>query len=729
MVYIVLRSHSLEEELTAARHYQLKNFISTADDDIIYYASGHEVWALHLSTRKRESIATLPWKAQCLDARYGWICVGGPNNGCFASIDLNGKDSSGGQERSYRHEAEVDALLPLDLDPDSRMLAHGYFRDFRPSSSPSRRKPVLHVHETGGSIMNSVTINRLQRDRKGQDGDVVCVMTNNDYTVRIFSLGLNRTVATLPFSTMMNHASISPDGQLLVAVGDEPKAFFCRRKNPVNPSADEGNMGISHTWQEIAEPRLRPASSNDACFTTAFSPSGHICAVAQQSGVVTIFETSLINEDMGDNEAVLGVLRSSRASIHGDYVGAVRSMSFSPAPWDLLAWAEDRGRICVTDLRNACRSRQTVDLDLDCPSLDRATLTELSRNQNISEDAQLETERRFLQHQREAVDAQRDLANVSQVAEYIELSAARRRLQRDSAASTGEYDHLTENERQMLDSIRTDDSQENNNSDPVHDSQHRPFSVNYPRDHVPDPSENRLRTQLPTPSSNSSSSSAQLARLDSMRDSMRRNHLDRARTADRSTYQPRRRSSVVISNSNNPSNQSSSSHPSSLAPIGSSFPTLSASPSRLASVVSNAEGTDNPDQTPSYDSSEAWQTVADAMGSTSLPLSSEADLDHSRGPRREDRHREPASSATMIRLLQQQQQQQHLQQIARLERLRNNQAQRSRQVHAIHRAMAGERGYETTDLDMLRRLTETSARREHGVRTMGIGWGMEGREL
>ncbi|KAL8709309.1 MAG: hypothetical protein Q9220_005902 [cf. Caloplaca sp. 1 TL-2023] len=486
-------------------------------------------------------------------------------------------------------------------------------------------------------------------------------------------------------------------------------------------------MSMGHTWQEIAEPKLMPASSNDACFTTAFSPSGHICAVAQQSGVVTIFETSLINEDMEDNEAVLGVLRSSRASLYGDYVGAVRSMSFSPAPWDLLAWAEDRGRVCITDLRNACRSRQTVDLDLDCPSLNRATLTESGRGQNASEDTQVEVERRFLQHQREAIHAQRDLANVNHVAEYIEVSAARRRLQHDSAASTGEYDRFTES--QMLDSIRTDDSQANDGVDPGNDSQHRPFSVNYLQNHISDSSETRFRTQLPPPSSNSSSSSAQLSRLDSMRDVMRRNHIDRSRTADRATYQPRRRSSVVISNSNNPSNQSSSSHPSSLAPIGSSIPTLSASPSRLASVVSNAEVTDNSDHTPSYDSGEAWQTVADAMGNTPLPLPSEADLDHSRGSLYEDRHRESASSATMIRLLQQQQQQQQLQQIARLERLRNNQAQRSRQVHAIDRAMAGERGYETTELDMLRRLTETSARREHGVRTMGVGWGIDGREL
>ncbi|KAL8735216.1 MAG: hypothetical protein Q9166_001092 [cf. Caloplaca sp. 2 TL-2023] len=729
-------------------HHQLKNFISTADHGIIYYACEHEIYALNLSTRKRESIASLPWLVQCLDARYGWICVGGADNGRCAFICIDGKESNSGRGTSFRHEAEVDALLPLDLDPDSRMLARSYFRRLRASSPPSRRKPEVQIHESGGSITNSVAIHCLRSDQKDQDDEIVCVMTyveklvkspqltqssNNDSTVRIFSLSHSRLFSTLQFSTPMNHASISPDGRLLVAVGDEPKAFFCRR---IPPSSTSGDQDASHTWQEIAEPKLSPATLHDACFTTAFSPSGHVCAVAQQSGVVTIYDTSMIHEDMEDDEAVLEVLRSSRASLHSDHIGAVRSMSFSPAPWDLLAWAEERGRVCVADLRTACRSRQTVDLDLDSPKLNRTSVTDFEDGQTTSEQRQLEIERRFLQRHREALNAQNDLANVSHVADYIELSAARRRLQRDTAAAIpGEFNDLTENERQMLDSIRTSTSRENDRPNLEHDSQ-RPFSRNYFNDQNPDPSEPRFNPQIPALPPSSPSASAQLARLDSMRDSMRdtmrRNHLDRSRTAERGTYQPRRRSSVVISNSNNPSNQSSSSHPSSLAPIGTSVPTLSASPSRLATVVANVENAE--DNAPStYDSSEAWQTVADAMSNAPLHGLSDTEADQRRGTRREERNRESASASTVFRLLQQQQlQQQQLQQqqAARLDRLRSNQAQRSRQhVQAIGRAMAGERAYETTEVDMLNRLTNANARREYGVRTMGIGWESQGRSL
>ena len=38
-------------------------------------------------------------------------------------------------------------------------------------------------------------------------------------------------------------------------------------------------------------------------------------------------------------------------------------MVFSPAPWDLLVWAEDHGRIGVADIRRACVRRQILDLD------------------------------------------------------------------------------------------------------------------------------------------------------------------------------------------------------------------------------------------------------------------------------------------------------------------------------------------------------------------------------
>ena len=63
-----------------------------------------------------------------------------------------------------------------------------------------------------------------------------------------------------------------------------------------------------------------------------------ICAVASQNGNITIFDTALIHDDMNADEAVIDVLRSSRPSMFPVHTGAVRSMSFSPSPWDLFSW-------------------------------------------------------------------------------------------------------------------------------------------------------------------------------------------------------------------------------------------------------------------------------------------------------------------------------------------------------------------------------------------------------
>ncbi|KAL8967703.1 MAG: hypothetical protein Q9183_002794 [Haloplaca sp. 2 TL-2023] len=696
-------------------HPQLRNFISTADDDIIYYANDQSIYALHLPSRKREYIASLPWKPQCLDARHGWIAVGGPINGRCAFICVNGKH---GRVNSIRHEAEVDALLPLDLDPESRLLARSYFQRLRSTSSPSRSKPEVQIHELGTEsehIMNSVSLHRLSGEKDGPHDDLVCVMT---------------LIATLKFPTKMNHAALSPDGSMMVAVGDEPKAFFCTRIW----STSSMEHGVSYTWRQIAESTLVPNVRGDACFTTAFSPSGHVCAVAQQSGIITIFDVELIREDREVEEAVVGILRSSRPSFGPDYIGAVRSMSFGPRPWDLLAWAEDRGRVCVTDLRTGCRSRQTIVFDLDAPDLNRSSVAGFDAPQGgtTAEQRQLDMERRFLQSHDEAINAQNDLVNIDRVADYIERSAADRRLQRDSTSS-GERNDLTESERQIIDLIRTQRSQGRNPARSDYDSQ-RPFSVNYLHDN----SDHSDADTSPVPPlvRSDPSTSEQLATWTSMRDTMRRNHLDRSRTADRTAYQPRRRSSVVISSSNNsnPSRQSSSSHPSSLAPIGSSVPTLSASPSRLASVVAN--NTENMDWTaPDYEAHQAWQTVQDAMGSASSD--NETTSESRRHSRRElERHsRDPVASTAMLRLLHQQQQrqrrqqQQQQQQSSNQPRLEYPRSAAAREMDImLRRAMmaGGEREGRARESNESNAAYDIRMRSESGVRSMGLGWRSDG---
>ena len=131
-----------------------------------------------MSTQKRELIAILPWRPCCLDAAYGWICVGGADQGRCAFIRLNEAESSLSSDAAAGHDAEVDELLPLDLDPESRTLPHSFpNRSQGPFTSPDRRKPEIKFHELGDQIVNSVSIHCLRSDQKGLGDEVVVVTT------------------------------------------------------------------------------------------------------------------------------------------------------------------------------------------------------------------------------------------------------------------------------------------------------------------------------------------------------------------------------------------------------------------------------------------------------------------------------------------------------------------------------------------------------------------------
>ena len=541
------------------------------------------------------------------------------------------------------------------------------------------------------------------------------MVRNNDKTVRIFSLTQSRLLKTLEFPTAMNHASISPDGNLLLAVGDEGRAFFCKRVRLSGATIDGDSSYSRYDWHQIAEPELRLSGhQQEACFTTAFSPSGHICAVASQSGIVTIFDTALIHDDMDVDEAVIDVLKSSRQAAVSTWYGAVRSMSFSPAPWDLLAWAEDRGRVCVVDLRNGLYSKQVIALETDSPDLNRV---EVEDYDTTSEQRQLEIERRFLERHREALEAQDHLAAVSHTADYLEFAAERRRLERETLDATSrDPNALTESERQLVDSIGLRRLQGSNN-DSSSTSPAGPTSVNYT------PSRNteaQSWTGLPSPTPSSNIQSRSTA---SINEFMRLRNWERARQSDRA-YQPRRRSSVVITSSSNASSPQPSS---SLAPIGTATPTLSASPSRLPS--SSADLT-----TPHLLDSDPWQTITDAMGGSNMTPDTMARLRslQARNLERNNQNR-PASQSHMDRRTQALQALQGAREQsmvgiadaveARVNRTREANLRNSRQARASRGADVM---YDEIDREVLFRRRE---RGDVGVTTMGIGWSVEGRYL
>ena len=402
-----------------------------------------------------------------------------------------------------------------------------------------------------------------------------------------------------------------------MSCGDEGRAFFHRRQTLHGLESHGDSIYAIHEWQEIADIRLNATILTDPCFSTAFSPSGHVCAIGSQYGTVTVFDTTRIRAGMEDDEAVIDVLKSSRPLVTGDHnnPGAVRSMAFGPSPWDFLAWAEDRGRFCITDLRDGFRSRQTIQIDLDSNELDRVDLSTTDKPRGMEQE-ELEREAQFVQRHQEALNSQDDFAAVRHAADYMEEAAERRRrvreIQRQNSNDPSPNPvELTDAEREILESLRVQRLSEARGE--PHDAEgiDRPFSIHY----LNPPSS----TSSPIPSTRSHNIQQYL-----------RERNGRTSTSSSRAFPPRRRQSVVISNSNAHSTNNSSSRPAGLTPAR-NFSSLSASPSRIASnpttpssasrramatsIVeslrnnnSNAAGT-SPD--------DPWQTISAAM--TSIP--------------------------------------------------------------------------------------------------------------
>ena len=456
-------------------------------------------------------------------------------------------------------------------------------------------------------------------------------------------------------------------------------------------------------------------------------------AVASQSGVVTIFDTSLIRNDMETDEAVIDVLESSRGISRNSVCGAVRAMSFAPAPWDLLAWAEDQGRVCVTDLRYRFNSRQTIELDVDSPDLNRVNILACDDTDRTAEERQMEIQARFIMHQREALANQNYPAAIGHTADYLEAAAAqsarRRRLLsenqagvRDALSDFSEDSTLTERERQTLEAMIGRTSSRDSDGNSTGSPQWNPYSMNYTYggEDAPRPRASDMHGSSHSPSSNTTSPGRQENIRDFIRQRSLEHNLERNRLGSRS-YQPRRRSSVVISNTNHNSH-SSSSHPQSLAPIGTATPTLSASPSRLASTTTENLSSSRP---PTFTSTngDPWQTISDAMAPPG-PSNNES-------PRaRRERERDESRARFIERQAEQFSRHDRLLRAANPQRFRSTQHDYAINPQMLDSARALIRDGVLNEELVMGRIERANVRpRAEGVHTMGIGWDAEGRSL
>ncbi|EMD88109.1 hypothetical protein COCC4DRAFT_175348 [Bipolaris maydis ATCC 48331] len=453
-------------------HYQLRHFISCPEPDLLYYASGAAVYCLNAATRTQAHVTTLPWEARCTASGYGYVCIGGEEHGNFAAIKVTGFPPT--------DPSDVDASLPLEFE--HRL------------SRPPLLGAASHIRleKIGADIVNSISIHKMPGESGGQD-EVVAVLTNNDKTVRIYSLTQNLELAVLDLPFAMNHASISPDGQMLVAVGDAPIGYFFERtksQKSENKMAEGWIQSTPPEWELLKHVTLhRPANSHaDGYFTTAWSPSGRLCAVGSECGYITVFDVELLKIVEYGEEAILQLLSSTRPDTRAG-PGAVRTMHFSPAPWDFLVWSEDQGRVCIADLRAGLKVKQTVILDPKEEGLESVELADFDLTLS-PEMHELRREADFIRRYRRALDTEGTASAATVTNEYhLEADSERQRLHRRLGVVESDNDPLglTARERQVLNALRTSHRQREESRE----QEIIPRSINYtasgPLDAVPEP--------------------------------------------------------------------------------------------------------------------------------------------------------------------------------------------------------------------------------------------------
>ncbi|KAI9746206.1 MAG: hypothetical protein M1818_000887 [Claussenomyces sp. TS43310] len=355
-----------------AHHWQLRSLISSPFPNLIYYPSGTDVYQLNTKTHEREIVTSLPFSPRCLTASNGWI-VGGGDGGDYAAIKVDGRDW---QPRS----STIGPDARLDFDPMRRPYLNQQTEAASSGRSRNTRPAQMKITKIGTEIVNCITVWCPGRDRAEQAYDKpVAILSNNDHTVTVANLADSEVLDTLQLDDCINRAVISPNGRLLIAIGDDLYLHVYVREQKVAESRSIFATRDKPEYEWVRCPRIQlvgQGRADDACdqkgsFAATFSPSGRYLAVGTQYGVISIFQTCfLTNPD--ENPLIMTFTSAGSPTSHG----AIRAMEFSPAPFDLLAWTEHNGKVGIADIRRDFISRQIIDIDMRAEGMEKVTVIE-----------------------------------------------------------------------------------------------------------------------------------------------------------------------------------------------------------------------------------------------------------------------------------------------------------------------------------------------------------------
>ncbi len=116
----------------------------------------------------------------------------------------------------------------------------------------------------GGNVNNALHIG------KDSSGELRLFLSNNDKTVKVFSLPSMTVIVTITFPIAINYASLSPDGKYLVAVGDSNQTYLYSAVHSseyqrIKTFSEASDSGMCCAW-----------NSSGMCFASA-SQDGSVC--------------------------------------------------------------------------------------------------------------------------------------------------------------------------------------------------------------------------------------------------------------------------------------------------------------------------------------------------------------------------------------------------------------------------------------------------------------------
>lgn len=207
-------------------------------------------------------------------------------------------------------------MQDLVFEPTSMTVSHGYVAAGGQASQLDIREAatgaVVFKGRCGGSVNNALHI------AKDASHTLKLHVCNNDDTVKIFSLSPSSATCTavVRCPVAINYCAVSPDGYQLAAVGDNRHCYVYS----ATPSGYRNSTVLSE--------------ATDAGMCCAWSPGGGLLATASQDGLACVW----------DHRSGCVV-----AKYHTPL--ACRNIKFSPAPLDLMAFTEHRGRCHLVDTR------------------------------------------------------------------------------------------------------------------------------------------------------------------------------------------------------------------------------------------------------------------------------------------------------------------------------------------------------------------------------------------